>query len=71
MLAPKVVRVTLHDDTVVDCLIEQTGPLAWQATPVTHVGPHDVKSMYVDVIPPGASVHLVLEEVVVADDDNP
>lgn len=69
MLAPSVVRVTLHDDTLVDCLIEQTGPLEWQATPVIRVGPQDIKTFFVDVIPAGASVNIVLEEVVYGDDN--
>lgn len=63
MTGPTKVYIALPGGERVDCLIEKTGDLEWQATPVRDLSIADLEesAMFVDLLPPGGSVNLHLQ----------
>jgi len=59
---PREAHVVTREGEVVECHLEQTGPLVWLAVPKRSLpaNAHPL-SGYVDVIPPGGSVRFLLE----------
>jgi hypothetical protein len=57
---PTEVYLTLNDGSRVDCLIERTGPYAWQATAVLDVDIEDVSGAYADILPGGHTIAFVI-----------
>lgn len=53
----------LHTGESVQCLLEQTGPNEWQATPVRDVSIEEVAGANIDVLPGHSSVNFVLQGV--------
>lgn len=59
---PRIITLTTSDGETIDCLIEQTDPLEWQATPVRDIHPGQKLTVNIDILPAGGRVNIVFPE---------